>query len=52
MILVHALPLLLLSFVEYYFAETLYRALHSTYASAVLKTLLIAWFFVAFFPLR
>ena len=52
MILVHALPLFLLSFIEYYFAETLYCALHSAYACAMLKTLLLAWFFAAFFPLR
>ncbi len=52
MIVLHALPLFLLSLLEYYFAETLYRALHSAYACAVLKTLLLAWFFAAFFPLR
>ncbi len=52
MILIHALPLFLLSLIEYYFAETLHRALQSTYACAVLKTLLIAWFLAAFFPLR
>ncbi len=52
MIVLHALPLFLLSLLEYYFAETFYRALHSVYACAVLKTLLLAWFFVAFFPLR
>jgi len=52
MIVLHALPLFLLSLLEYYFAETLHRALHSAYACVVLKTLLLAWFFAAFFPLR
>ncbi len=52
MIVVHAIPLLLLSLIECYFAETLYRALYSAYACAVLKTLLLAWFIAAFFPLR
>ncbi len=52
MIVLHALPLFLLSLLEYYFAETLYRSLHSACACAVLKTLLLAWFFAAFFPLR
>ncbi len=52
MIVLHALPLFLLSLLEYYFAETLYRALGSAWACALLKTLLLAWFFAAFFPLR
>ncbi|HSC77273.1 MAG TPA: hypothetical protein VLB32_01815, partial [Candidatus Acidoferrales bacterium] len=52
MIVLHALPLFLLSLLEYYFAETLHRALGSAWACALLKTLLLAWFFAAFFPLR
>ncbi|HXE75676.1 MAG TPA: alpha/beta fold hydrolase [Candidatus Xenobia bacterium] len=52
MIVLHSLPVFLLSLVECYFAETLHRALGSPYACAVLKTLLLAWFFAAFFPLR
>jgi hypothetical protein len=52
MIVLHALPLFLLSLIEYYFAETLHRALGSAWACAGLKTLLLAWFFAAFFPLR
>ncbi|MGH9787767.1 MAG: alpha/beta hydrolase [Candidatus Acidiferrales bacterium] len=47
-----AVPLLLLSFLEYWLAETVHRALGSVYAAAVFKTLLLAWFFASFFPLR
>jgi len=52
MIVLHSLPLFLLSLVEYYFAETFHRALGSPYSCAALKTLLLAWFIAAFFPLR
>lgn len=47
-----SVPLLLLSLVECWLTETTYRALGSVYAAAVFKTLLLAWFFASFFPLR
>jgi pimeloyl-ACP methyl ester carboxylesterase len=52
MFLLLAGPLLLLSLIEYWLTETLYRALGSVYAAAAFKTLLLAWFFASFFPLR
>ena len=47
-----SVPLLLLSLVEYWLTETVQRSLGSVYAAAAFKTLLIAWFFASFFPLR
>jgi len=52
MILLIAVPLLFLSLVEHWLAETLYRALGSVYAAAAFKALLLAWFFASFFPLQ
>jgi len=51
-LVVLALPLLLLSLLEYFFGAALYRALWSAYAGAVLKMILLAWFIAAFFPLQ
>ncbi|MDA2914543.1 hypothetical protein MYX77_11440, partial [Acidobacteriia bacterium AH_259_A11_L15] len=52
MLVVVAIPLLLLSLLEYFFSESLYRALASAYAGALLKAILLAWFFATFFPLQ
>jgi hypothetical protein len=52
LILLLAVPLLLLSLAEYWLAETVQRALGSVYAAGAFKTLLLAWFFASFFPLR
>lgn len=52
MLVVLAVPLLLLSVVEYYFAQALYRSVASAYANAVLKAVLLAWIFATVFPLQ
>lgn len=52
MLIVMALPLVLLSLLEYFFAATLYRALGSPYADAALKAVLLGWIIATVFPLR
>lgn len=52
LLLLMTLPLAFLSLLEYFFLATLYRSLHSAYADAVLKVILLAWFIAVVFPLR
>lgn len=52
LLVVMAIPLLLLSLLEYFFSAALRRALASAYANAVLKALLLGWIPAVLFPLE
>jgi hypothetical protein len=52
MLLLMALPLVLLSLVQYFFAAALRRSLGSVYACAVFNAVLLGWFIATVFPLR
>ncbi len=47
-----AVPLALVSLLQHFFSEAVYRALSSVYACAVFDAVLLAWFLACVFPLR
>ena len=52
MLLLMVMPILVLSLVQHFLSEALYRSLGSAYAAAVFNAVLLGWFIATVFPLR
>jgi dienelactone hydrolase len=51
MLVLLVMPITVLSIVQHFFSEAVYRALGSTHAAAVFNAVLLAWFLATVFPL-